>query len=74
VFNFTNMLNREWGRTWFASNDNYRLLDFAGYRSATDLTPTFRYTAPRDGKPYTISDGVFNSSRWSSQLGVRLNF
>lgn len=74
VFNFTNMLNREWGRQYWATNDNYRILDFAGYVSATDLTPTFRFTQPANGKPYTVSDGAFNSSRWTSQIGLRFNF
>lgn len=76
VFNFTNMLNREWGRTYFASNDNYLLLNFAGYASATDLTPRFQFTQPRDGKPYTVSTSTVpgNSARWVSQLGLRFNF
>ncbi len=72
IFNFTNMLNRDWGRQYFATNDNYRLLDFRGYNA--DMTPRYRFTPPASGKPYTVSDGVFNSSRWTSQLGVRFNF
>lgn len=74
IFNFTNMLNRNWGRQYFATNDNYRLLDFRGYTSATDLTPRYRFTPPSEGRTYNVSDGAFNSSRWSSQLGVRVNF
>jgi hypothetical protein len=74
IFNFTNLLNRDWGRQYFATNDNYRILDFRGYASATDLTPRYRFTNPTDGKPYNVSDGAFNSSRWSSQLGLRVNF
>lgn len=74
VFNFTNMLNRDWGRQYFLTNDQFSLLTFDGYVSATDLTPKFRFIPPVTGKPYNISDGVFNSSRWSSQIGVRVNF
>jgi hypothetical protein len=74
IFNFTNMLNHNWGRQTFVSNDQYILLDFRGYRSATDLTPIYRFTPPASGNVYTISDGVFNSSRWTSQLGIRLSF
>lgn len=74
VFNFTNMLNRDWGKQYFMSNDQFSILDFTGYASATDLTPQYKFTTPTNGKPYVISDGVFNSSRWSSQLGVRLSF
>ncbi len=74
VFNFTNMINRNWGKQYFATNDNFRLLAFQSYASATNLTPRFTFTPPTGGLPYTISDGVFNSARWSSQLGFRLNF
>lgn len=74
VFNFTNMINNKWGKAYFMSNDQAILLDFQGYVSATDLTPLYRFTAPTTGNYWTISDGVFNSARWTSQLGVRLNF
>lgn len=74
IFNFTNFLNRDWGRQYFMSNDQYTLLDFTGYVSPDDLTPQYRFTAPKSGKPYIVSDGVFNSARWTSQVGVRLSF
>lgn len=74
VFNFTNLLNRKWGKQYFISNDQYDLVEFAGYVSSTNLTPQYKFEAPNDNKPYILSDGVFNSSRWSSQLGVRISF
>lgn len=73
IFNFTNMLNRNWGKTYYISNDQSVILDFAGYVSNSNLTPTYRFNPPSGGVPYNVSDGVFNSSRWSSQLGFRLN-
>jgi hypothetical protein len=77
ISNFTNMLNHKWGRQYFASFDQAQVLQFAGYATGT-VTPQFRFapvTGP-GGKPYSVSDGItpFNSSRWTSQLGVRLNF
>ncbi|RZL98102.1 MAG: hypothetical protein EOO88_61265 [Pedobacter sp.] len=74
MFNFTNFMNRNWGKIYFISNDQSIILDMAGYVSATNLTPQYRFTPLTTGKPYTISDGVFNSARWTSQLGVRLSF
>ncbi|HEX5654845.1 MAG TPA: hypothetical protein VFX58_17335, partial [Chitinophagaceae bacterium] len=74
VFNFTNMIDRDWGRQYFITNDQSIILDFAGYVSSTNLTPQYRFTPPANGRTYNVSDGVFNSSRWTSQLGVRLNF
>ncbi len=74
IFNFTNFLFRDAGKQYFISNDQSIILNFTGYVSSTDLTPQYKFTPPATGKPYTISDGVFNSSRWTSQLGVRLSF
>lgn len=75
VFNFTNMLNRNWGRNWFANFDQFSLYQFASFASATNLTPQYRFT-PVAGNPYTvsISNEPRSSARWVSQLGVRLNF
>ena len=74
VFNFTSMLNRDWGRQYFASFDQLSVIRFEGFVSATDLTPRYRFTPPANDRFYDISDGVFNSSRWTSQLGLRLTF
>lgn len=73
IFNFTNMLNRDWGKTYFLSNDQAIVLDMAGYTSTSNLTPRYKFTPLASGTPYTLSDGVFNSARWSSQIGIRLN-
>ena len=74
IFNLTNLISRSAGKTYFISNDLAFPLDMAGYVSAGNLTPQYRFTPPVDNRPYTLADGVFNSARWSSQLGVRLSF
>lgn len=74
IFNFTNFISRNAGKQYFVTNDQSIILDFTGYVSSTNLTPQYRFTPPANGKPYNISDGVFNSSRWTSQLGIRLSF
>jgi len=75
VFNFTNLLNAKWGRQYFVNNDNFRLITFENFKNAAngDYTPTFSYKAPTT-TPWTISDGAFNSSRWSGQFGIRYIF
>ncbi len=75
VFNFTNMLNKDWGRTYFLSNDNFPLIQFAGYVSSSNLTPQYRYT-PFAGKPWATSTSLSPglSARWLSQIGARLTF
>jgi len=75
VFNFTNMLNKFWGRTWFLANDNFPLIQFANYVSATNLTPQYRYS-PFTGKPWGVSTTLNPgyTARWISQLGFRITF
>jgi hypothetical protein len=75
VSNFTNMLNKDWGRTNFLSFDQYSLIRFDGFVSATNLTPLYKFS-PQTGKPWSTSTssvpGV--SARWISQLGARISF
>ncbi|HEX6180074.1 MAG TPA: hypothetical protein VFZ47_02455, partial [Chitinophagaceae bacterium] len=75
VFNFTNMLNKDWGRTWFLANDNFQLINFAGYTSATNLTPRYQYS-PVNGTPYGVSTSTEPrlSARWVSQMTFRMAF
>lgn len=75
IFNFTNMLNRDWGRSYFASFDQYQPLQFAGY--TTGLVPRYRFNpANINADPYTVSTSTVPnySARWVSQLGFRINF
>ena len=75
VSNLTNMLNKDWGRTYFLSNDQYALVSFAGFVSATNLTPQYRFS-PQTGRPWGINTSTIPgfSPRWLSQFTVRLNF
>ncbi len=75
VYNFTNMISRKWGQTYFLSNDNYSLIQFTGFTSATDLTPNYRFN-PQNGKPWNLSNSNAPglSARYLSQLGVRIIF
>ncbi|HET9746783.1 MAG TPA: TonB-dependent receptor [Chitinophagaceae bacterium] len=75
VYNFTNMISKKWGQTYFLSNDNYSLIQFAGFVSATDLTPQYRFN-PQNGKPWGLSttNAPGLSARWISQLGIRVIF
>lgn len=78
VANFTNMINREWGRTYFLTNDNYAAATFAGYVSATNLTPQYRFNPslaqPQSPSFVSTSSAPSFSPRWISQLGLRVNF
>jgi outer membrane receptor for ferrienterochelin and colicin len=73
VFNVANLLNKDWGKQYFANFDQANILQFAGFQSGT-TTPQYRFTPIASGRPYSVSDGInpYNSSRWSSQLTFRV--
>jgi hypothetical protein len=74
VFNFTNMLNKDWGHIDFLSNDSYRLIRFESFSSTSMLTPQYQFM-PLKGKPYSLQTSTLpgNSARWVSQLGIKIN-
>ncbi len=74
VFNFTNMLNKKWGRTYLLSDGMYPLITFAGFVPAT-LTPQYQFRTV-NGTPWTLQNSTFpgSSARWISQLGLKINF
>ena len=76
IFNFTNMLNKDWGRIYEAGSfGNFELIDFEGFE-ADGSTPQFTYDRDPEDDPWTnnITDDGFRSSRWQMQLGVRYIF
>jgi len=75
IFNFTNFLNKDWGRMHYAVGDYnvYRLLKFAGYQ-ANGTTPTYQYANKSGNDTYGIDDDGLQSSRWQAQFSVRYIF
>lgn len=75
VSNFTNFLNRDWGKQYFASNDNFGLINFAGYVAANNLTPQYRFN-PTITTPYNFNNSATPgyANRWVSQVGLRFRF
>lgn len=75
VSNFTNMISKKWGQTYFLNFDQYSLVSFAGYVSASNLTPQYRFS-PQNGKPWGLSTSSVPglSARWVSQIGARISF
>lgn len=65
IFNFTNLLNKEWGRQFSYSNQAYTLIS---YSSSNGGGYTFSPLTAQN--PYTESF----SSRWQGQIGVRYLF
>jgi hypothetical protein len=73
IFNFTNLLNKDWGKRYFASFDQVQLLNQVGFLP-DGTTPTFRYNPSVEGSVNQIDDAGLNSSRWQMQIGVRYTF
>ncbi|MCF8366129.1 MAG: TonB-dependent receptor [Bacteroidales bacterium] len=74
IFNFTNLLNSEWGARRYITNDAFQLIKFAGFEE-DGTTPTFNYTGSSDVEDiFNISDSGINSSRWQGQIGLRYIF
>ncbi len=72
VFNFTNMLNKNWGRRYYVPYGYYRLIRFEGF-DADGTTPTFSFSKPK-GDVWNIDDSGISSSRWQAQIGFRYLF
>ena len=74
IFNFTNLINRNWGRTYYVSNDQFSLMQFVGYSSTTN-TPLYRFN-PEITHAWNYNNSVTPaySDRWIAQLGLRFNF
>jgi len=76
VFNFLNMLNKDWGRIYFLSNDSYStLITFDKFASTTPVVVPQYVAKPFSGKPYSLQTSTIpgNSARWISQLGIKIN-
>lgn len=69
IFNFSNFLNKDWGRRYFVGNDNYRLIEVV----SSGPTPEYNFSAPR-GNVWQIDNAGVTSSIWQMQFGLRYTF
>jgi hypothetical protein len=75
IFNFGNLLNKDWGRRYFSDFGSVQMIDFEGFQ-ADNTTPEFTYNVDRtELKDFLfINDSGANGSRWSMQIGLRYLF
>ncbi len=72
IFNFSNLLNKDWGRRHqVGDNQNFQLVNFVGFLPGTN-TPTYSFADP--GNPYSIIQSGVNSARWNARFGLRYTF
>ena len=70
VFNLTNLLNKDWGRNYFVTNQAYSILATVSNRTSgpsPNQGVGYNFTA-RD--PWTLNFGA----RWQGQFGIRYSF
>ncbi|MBG0782322.1 MAG: TonB-dependent receptor [Bacteroidales bacterium] len=73
IFNFTNLLNSEWGIRRYITNDALQLVDYLG--TDADGKAMFNYSGPADVEEvYNVSDVGIYGSRWTGQVGIRYIF
>lgn len=71
IFNFLNLMNKEWGVHRFVNFDAYELIRIEGFEE-DGTTPKFTYRGGSDNTAaYNVSDPA---SRWRMQVGVRYIF
>ncbi len=73
IFNFTNLLNKEWGVRTFTNFNQVQLLNFEGF-AADGTTPQFTFDPGVEDTDNVIDDAGLVSSRWQMQLGIRYSF
>ena len=77
LFNLGNLINKNWGRKYILPFNNFPLIQFAGYKSYTDLTPTFRFSPDKlSNEPWllNVSSNPSFSSVWRGQIGLRITY
>jgi hypothetical protein len=75
IFNFGNLLNKDWGTRYYVSNDNYGLITYEGLvadasNNNLKTKPSFTFVKPSSDIK-SVSDP---SSRWQTQFSVRYSF
>lgn len=73
IFNFTNMLNSEWGIRRYITSDAFQLIEYKGIDANGNAK--FVYNGADDVESaYNISDVGIYGSRWTGQIGIRYIF
>jgi hypothetical protein len=70
IFNLTNLLNNDWGRQYFVTNQAYNILASLNRTSGPVAYRGKGYNYTPGALPWTLAFG----SRWQGQVGLRYSF
>lgn len=73
IFNFTNLLNKEWGVRTFTNFNQVQLLNFTGFQP-DGRTPRYTFDQRSTSTTNVVDDSGLQSSRWQMQVGLRYSF
>lgn len=76
IFNFTNFLNKDWGKRYNVPNGDGTSVQLLNFSNFSGNTPRFTYNSMAKNKEdlLTKDDAGFISSRWQMQFGLRYSF
>ena len=77
VFNLTNLLNKNWGKTYFVPGNRLRIIDFVGFTDPNQLIPIYQFNPINLTKnPWEeqSSQNPHFSNNWTLQIGCRIIF
>jgi hypothetical protein len=68
VFNFTNLINQDWGRQYAVTNQAYNILSVVNRTSGANIGKGYNFSIGQE--PWNTTFG----SRFQGQLGLRYSF
>ena len=79
IFNVGNLINKNWGKAYYAGNQELTPLTLAGYKSTADpkvFKPVYNFNSNFGANRYTKEPWAYSDylSRWSMQVGLRYTF
>lgn len=78
IFNFTNLLNKDWGKRYASNFGTVYLLNYEGnvVEGENENVPTFTYDvdSPELEDRLNVDDSGTSSSRWQAQMTIRYTF
>lgn len=79
IFNVGNLISKDWGKAYYAGNQELTPLTLAGFQTTSDpkvLKPVYTFSSSHGLNKYTNKPWAYSDylSRWNMQIGLRYTF